>query len=694
MNQAQSEAPQAKREPVEHRQLGRVRVDDYHWMKDPDWQKVLRDPALLRADIRDYLTAENVYTEQVLGATKDLQEQLRAEMQARIDPDDRSPPTPDGEWDYYYRYAPEAEHPIYARTKRSGGAEQVLLDANSRAVGQDYFKIIATMHSPDHRLFAFAEDVQGSEVYRVWVMEIASGAMVGPAIEACTGDFCWSADSGHIFWIYRDDHGRPTRVMRRAIGRDFDHLVYQENDPGFFLGVKAARSGQAVFIDCGNQETSEAWFIPGATPDAAPILIEQRQAGMRYEVDDWGGRLIIRTNDQAEDFRLMVADYARPARADWVELLGHRAGRFVVEMAPFARHLAVLVRVKANTEILLLDAQGAERRIGFDEPAYVVRIEDGFAFDTDMLRFRYSSMTTPTQWFDYDMASGDRLLVKAQKILSGHEPGDYVTTRLEIAARDGVLVPVTLLHRRDVAADGSAPLLLYGYGAYGIPTDPGFRANVLSLVDRGFVYVIAHIRGGTELGWGWFLAARGLRKAVSFTDFIDVADGLIGRGMARAGHIVGLGGSAGGLLMGAVLTMRPDLWAGIIAAVPFVDVLNTMSDESLPLTPPEWPEWGNPLVDDAAYDAIAAYSPYDNIRPLPYPAVLATGGLSDPRVTYWEPAKFVARLRAASTGTQPILLHMEMTAGHGGSAGRFDALKQVALTYAFALWAVGLAEVR
>ncbi|OZB40142.1 MAG: S9 family peptidase [Acidiphilium sp. 34-60-192] len=685
-------APQAKRERVELTQLGRVRVDDYAWMKDPDWQKVLRDPSVLRADIRDYLNAENAYTETVLGGTATLQATLRAEMEARIDPDDRSPPMPDGAWSYYYRYAPGAEHPIYARTPRAGGAEQILLDANLRAVGQDYFKIIAAVHSPDHRLFAFAEDVQGSEVYRVWVMEIASGAMIGPAIEACTGDFCWSPCSQHIFWIYRDDHGRPTRVMRRVVGRDFDHLVYQEWDPGFFIGVNAASSGRAIFIQCGNQETSEAWFIPGESPDAAPLLIEARREGVRYEVADWGGRLIIRTNDGADDFRLMEAGYAQPGRAHWRDVLAHEAGRFIVDMVAFADYVAVLVRVNANTEILLLQRDGTVRRVGFDEPAYVVRIEDGFEFATQTLRFRYSSLTTPTQWFDYDMASGARVLVKAQKIPSGHDPADYVTVRLESVARDGARVPVTLLHRRDVSPDGAAPILLYGYGAYGIPTDPGFRANVLSLVDRGFVYVIAHIRGGTERGWNWFLAARGQTKAVSFTDFIDVAEDLIGRGMARAQRIVGMGGSAGGLLMGAVLTMRPDLWAGIIAAVPFVDVLNTMSDDSLPLTPPEWPEWGNPLRDEAAYDAIAAYSPYDNIRPLPYPAVLATGGLSDPRVTYWEPAKFVAKLRAASTGTQPILLHMEMSAGHGGSAGRFDALKQVALTYAFSLWAVGLSD--
>ncbi|GAA5265656.1 oligopeptidase B [Acidiphilium sp. MT5] len=686
-----SAAPQAKRAPVTLTQLGRVRVDEYAWMKDPDWQKVLRDPSVLRADIRDYLDAENGYTETVLGGTAALQATLRAEMEARIDPDDRSPPMDDGAWSYYYRYAPGAEHPIYARTPRAGGAEQILLDANVRAVGQDYFKIIAAAHSPDHRLFAFAEDVQGSEVYRVWVMEIATGAMVGSAIEDCTGDFCWSACSQRIFWIYRDDHGRPTRVMRRVVGRDFDQLVYQERDPGFFLGVNAASSGRAIFIQCGNQETSEAWFIPGDAPDAAPVLIEARRDGVRYEAVDWGGRLIIRTNDQADDFRLVEASYAQPGRAHWRDVLAHEAGRFIVDVVAFADFLAVLVRVNANTEILLVPRVGDVRRIGFDEPAYVVRIEEGFEFDTTILRFRYSSLTTPTQWFDYDMARGERVLVKAQKIPSGHEPSDYVTTRIESVARDGTLVPVTLLHRRDVRPDGAAPILLYGYGAYGIPTDPAFRANVLSLVDRGFVYVIAHIRGGTERGWNWFLAARGTRKAVSFTDFIDVAEDLIKRGMAQAGRIVGLGGSAGGLLMGAVLTMRPDLWAGIIAAVPFVDVLNTMSDDTLPLTPPEWPEWGNPLVDEAAYEAIAAYSPYDNIRPLPYPAVLATGGLSDPRVTYWEPAKFVAKLRAASTGTQPILLHMEMKAGHGGSAGRFDALKQVALTYAFALWAVGLA---
>jgi oligopeptidase B len=344
--------------------------------------------------------------------------------------------------------------------------------------------------------------------------------------------------------------------------------------------------------------------------------------------------------------------------------------------------------VDANDSIIVTRRDGSTFSIEVDEPAYMLRLIPGYEYSTSTIRYVYSSPTTPSQWFDHDLITSEKTLLKTQEIPSGHDPAAYETRRLTARAADGAAIPVTLLKRRDTPVDGTAPVHLYGYGSYGIAIPSGFSTNILSLVDRGWIHVIAHIRGGTEKGWNWFLDGRGAKKQNTFSDFIAVAEHLIAQDLAAPKRIVAHGGSAGGLLMGAVLNMRPDLWAGIIAAVPFVDVLNTMSDTSLPLTPPEWPEWGNPLIDDAAYDTIAAYSPYDNVAALDYPPILATGGLSDPRVTYWEPAKFIAKLRDHTTGNSPALLHINMEAGHAGAAGRFDSLKETARDYAFAVWCI------
>jgi oligopeptidase B len=419
-------------------------------------------------------------------------------------------------------------------------------------------------------------------------------------------------------------------------------------------------------------------------------VVEPRTPGLRYDVEHWDGRFLIHTNaDGAVDFKVMAAPLADPSRRAWTDWAPHRPGRYVVGIDAYKDWFVQLVRENANNSILLTQrATGAEHAIAFDEDAYALSLAGGYEFDAPTLRFVYESPTTPRRWFDYDMASRTRVLRKTQEIPSGHDPAAYVTRRLYAKAADGAEVPITVVMRADTPVDGSAPILLYGYGAYGIPMEPHFSIRNLSLVDRGWIWATAHVRGGSEKGWGWFLDGRGAKKTNTFTDFIACAEHLVAGGYGQAGRIVAYGGSAGGMLMGAIANMRPDLWAGIIGAVPFVDVLNTMSDITLPLTPPEWPEWGNPLEDEAAYQAIAAYSPYDNIAAKPYPAVLATGGLSDPRVTYWEPAKWVAKLREYSTGEAPILLKINMEAGHGGASGRFEFLKEIALDYAFAVWAL------
>jgi oligopeptidase B len=435
---------------------------------------------------------------------------------------------------------------------------------------------------------------------------------------------------------------------------------------------------------------SEQRIIPAAEPTAEPRLVEPRRPGMLYDLEHWDDRFVIRTNaDGAVDYKLMWADPPEPGAAHWREWISHEPGRFIVGISATKDHFIRLDRVNANNRIVITErASRTERPIGFDEEAYALGLEEGYEWDTPTLRYVYQSPTTPRSWFDYDMATGERTLRKTQEIPSGHDSSQYVARRLFATASDGAEVPITVLMRKDTPLDGSAPLLLYGYGAYGLPIEPGFSIRQLSLVDRGWIWATAHIRGGSEKGWGWFLDGRREKKRNTFTDFIAAAEHLTGNGYGQTSRIVAYGGSAGGMLMGAVANLRPELFAGVIAAVPFVDVLNTMSDLSLPLTPAEWPEWGDPIKDAAAYDLIAGYSPYDNVADRPYPAVLATGGLSDPRVTYWEPAKWVAKLREHTTGEAPILLHLNLEAGHGGASGRFDFLKEIALDYAFAVWAV------
>ena len=535
-------------------------------------------------------------------------------------------------------------------------------------------------------------DEQGSEVFRILIKDLSTGEILAEPVESSTGGFTWSPDGVYLFWIWRDDNGRPAKVFRRPArgGAKDDVLVFDEPDDGFFLSVGTTSSDAYIVIGSGDHETSEVRLIPAGDPTAEPKVVEPRTPGLRYDLEHWDGRFFIHTNaDDAVDFKIVTAPLDAPGRANWSDWVAHQAGRYIVGVGAYKDWLVRLMRENASNSLILTQrGTGAEHTVGFDEEAYALGLAQGFEFDTTTLRFVYESPTTPRQTFDYDMATRMRTLRKTQEIPSGHDPAAYVTRRLYATAHDGEQVPITVLMKADTPLDGSAPLLLYGYGSYGIPMEPHFSIRNLSLVDRGWVWATAHVRGGSEKGWGWFLGGRGAKKTNTFTDFIACAETLIADGYSKAGQIVAYGGSAGGMLMGAITNMRPYLWAGIIGAVPFVDVLNTMSDTSLPLTPAEWPEWGNPLEDTAAYDLIASYSPYENIAAKPYPAVLATGGLSDPRVTYWEPAKWIASLREHTTADAPMLLKINMDAGHGGASGRFEFLREIALDYAFAVWAV------
>lgn len=682
--------PVAKKVPVRIEQLGRVRVDDYQWMKDDNWQAVLRDPSLIKADVKEHLTAENAYREAMMASTLPLQAAMFEEMKGRIKEDDSSVPAADGPWEYYVRYNTGDQHPLYCRRPRGKtDGEVILLDCNKLAEGKAYSEVSATEHSPDHALFGYAEDAQGSEVYKIYVKDLATGEVLPNPIESASANFTFSPDSQWIFWTNRDDNGRPDKIFRRPARGGETALVNEETDEGMFQGIGRTADDAFIVISIGNQETSESRIIPAAAPTATPVVVEPRHVGRLYDLDHWGDRWIIRTNaDDAIDFKVVEAPTATPAKANWKDLIAHTPGRFIEGVALVKDYLGRQERADANTKIVIRDRAGAEHEIAVDEPAYALSLGGASEFDTTVMRYGYNSPSTPTSTYDYDLKTRERTLRKVQEIPSGHNPADYVVERLNAPASDGELVPVTVLRRKDTPVDGSAPLLLYGYGSYGIPMAASFATNRLSLVDRGFIYAIAHIRGGSDKGWNWFLTARRFTKKNTFTDFIAAADHLIAQNYTKAGNIVAEGRSAGGLLMGAVTNMRPDLWAGVIGGVPFVDVINTMSDTSLPLTPPEWPEWGNPLEDAAAYDYMLSYSPYDQIESKPYPALLATGGLSDPRVTYWEPEKWVAKLRPASTSGKPVLLKINMEAGHFASSGRFDYLKDIAHDYAFAVWAV------
>jgi oligopeptidase B len=668
---------------------GIVADDPYAWLRADNWQEVMRDPSVLDGEIRDYLEAENAYAAARLADTEALQATLFEEMKGRIKEDDSTVPAPDGPYAYYASYVTGGQHPRFCRQARAGGQERVVVDGDALAAGKSYFQLSGVEHSPDHRLTGYGADDRGSEYYTLRIIEAETGTEIGAPVEDTTGGLVWAADSRTFFYTRVDENHRPSKVFRHETGTDpaTDVLVYEEPDPGFFVGVGKTQSGAWIAISSHDHQTSEIRLIDAHAPAGAPRLVAARETGHEYDLDHQGERFLIRTNcDGAEDFKIVETPVADPARANWRDVVAHRPGRLILSHAVFAGHMARLERENGLPRIVVTDTATAEEHaIAFDEEAYSLGLSAGYEYDTTAIRFTYSSMTTPNQVYDYDMATRERTLRKTQEVPSGHDPERYVTRRVLAPAADGETVPVSLLYRKDTPLDGTAPLLLYGYGAYGITIPASFSTTCLSLVDRGFVYAIAHVRGGKDKGYRWYKAGRREHKANTFTDFIAAGEHLAAERFTTRGRIVAHGGSAGGMLMGAVANMAPDLFAGVIAEVPFVDVLTTMLDDTLPLTPPEWTEWGNPIEDAEAYRAIAAYSPCDNVRAQAYPNILALAGLTDPRVTYWEPAKWVARLRALKIDDNLALLRTNMDAGHGGASGRFERLKEVALAYAFAL---------
>jgi len=688
-------APKAEKRPVTITQLGKTRIDDYAWLKDENWQNVMKEPASLDDDIEAYLKAENAYVKTILGGTEGLQSEILAELKGRIKDDDSDVPSPDGPYLYGERYRPGDQHGIYIRSLKDEPAEseEILLDADALAEkakkdGHKFFNISGVSHSDDHKYLAFGVDLKGSERFVINIVELETGNTV-TTIDDTAGSFVWAKDGHTLFWVARDDNNRPSFVYRQLATDPSAKptLVYTEKDPGFFVGVSRSDTGNFIEISANDHTSSETWIIPSTNPTEEPTCLDPRQRGREYGLSDHGENFYILTNaDGATDFKIVQAPIKSPGAENWQDFIPHTPGSLIIGMESFSGHLVRLERTNALPLIIIRDMKTHEEHtISFDEEAYALGLIGGYEFDTEWMRFVYSSPTTPRQTFDYNMRTRERVLRKTMEIPSGHNPSDYKTKRLTVKARDGEDIPVTLIMRSDFKMDASAPCLLYGYGSYGITIPAGFRTSLLSLVDRGFVYAIAHIRGGKSKGYEWYTKGKLETKQATFDDFVDVGRGLVDQKYTTKGNVICHGGSAGGLLVGAALNQAPDLFGGVIAAVPFVDVLNTMSDDSLPLTPPEWPEWGNPLTDEKAYDTIAAYSPYDNVVATAYPPVLITAGLTDPRVTYWEPAKWAAKLRDHQAGDAPILLKTNMDAGHQGESGRYDALKEVALEYAFAV---------
>ncbi len=685
--------PIAARRPTFSVQHGVELVDEYAWLRADNWQEVMREPTALAPEIRAYLDAENAYTEAKLADTVALQATIYAEMKARIKEDDSTVPAPDGVWEYFVSYVTGGQYARLCRRPRGGGTEEVLIDGNKEAEGKAYWQLGAAAHSPDHRYLAYAVDKKGSELFTIKIRDLATGKDLRESIPDTRSAIVWGADSKTLFYVRLDANQRPLYVYRHRLGTPgkADELVYQESDIGFYVGIGQTQSSRFITIEAHDHQTTEVYLIDADRPESAPRLVAPREHGHEYGVDHHGDNLIITTNSQgAEDFRICEAPLADPQRANWREIVPHKPGRLILEAVAFKGHLVRLEREDSLPRIVVRRfADGAEHAVDFAEEAYSLGMSAGYEFDTTTLRFTYSSMTTPAQVYDYDMEARTRTLRKTQEVPSGHNPADYVTRRVLAPAPDGALVPLSLLYRKATPLDGSAPLFLYGYGAYGITIPASFSTGRLSLVDRGFVFAIAHIRGGKDKGYHWYTDGKLEKKVNTFTDFIAAGEFLASQNYTRRGRIIANGGSAGGMLMGVVANMAPELFLGIIADVPFVDVLNTMLDESLPLTPPEWPEWGNPIASKADFDTIRAYSPYENVAAVRYPHIFAYGGLTDPRVTYWEPAKWIARLRHRNTGDNLILLKINMEAGHGGASGRFEALKEVAVDYAFALKIAG-----
>lgn len=693
MNESVILPPKTKRIDHTEKHHGIIRHDFYHWLRAKNWQDVFKNPASLDKDIRSHLEDENAYQKNQMSDTEELQKKLFSEMKGRIKEDDSSVPVKDGPYAYGVSFTTGGEQPHYFRTLRNGGEKNIYIDGDALAKGKDYFRLGAVQYSPDHSKCAWTYDDKGSEFYTINIRNMDTLSDSDETIVNTSGDIVWDAKSEGFFYTSVDENHRPSKLYYHQLGsaQKTDKLIFEEKDPGFFLGVGGSSRNDVIYIDIHDHETSEIWLIDANAPLSAPRCVRKRQKGIEYSLTEGGDVFFILTNiNGAKDFKIMSAPFDNPQEKNWKEVVPHEPGRLILSHDAYKNFLVWLERHDGLPKIELLDRRnGIRHSIAFKEETYSLGLHGAAEYDSDTIRFSYSSMTTPSELYDYNMDSRSRVLLKRQEVPSGHDPKNYITRRLLAKADDGAEIPVSIFYRKDAKLDGSAPCLLYGYGAYGISIPDSFNTNALSLVDRGFIYAIAHIRGGKEKGFNWYEQGKHRFKRNTFTDFIACGRFLVAKHFTSHDRLIAEGGSAGGMLIGAVANMAPQDYAGIVAVVPFVDVLSTMLDASLPLTPPEWPEWGNPLQSVEDYELIASYSPYDNVCAQNYPAILAMAGLTDPRVTYWEPAKWVAKLRELKTDDHPVLLRTNMDSGHAGASGRFSRLEESAYIYAFILKVAG-----
>jgi len=681
-----SKPPIAEQRPHSFTTHGVTIEDLYAWIKDPGY------PEVTDKDVLAYLEAENAYFESVMAPHKPLTDRLYEEMKGRIKEDDSSVPQKDGDWLYWTAFETGGQYRKWWRKPVAGGPDELILDEPALAKGKEYFRLGAFSVSNNAKLLAYAIDDNGSERFEVRVKDLTTGEHLPDVIPGMLSEIVWTADDSGFLYGLANEQWRTDNARLHRLGTPIDQDVelFKEADEGFRVGVSETSSRKWIVIASGDHVTSEIYLLPADNVLAEPVCVSPRKVGREYDVDEHNGTLFIHTNDTDPNFRLCTAPIEAPG--EWTELIGPSKHFYMTGIDCFRDFFIVDGREDGldQIEIHRYDSHIAPQRIVFPEASYDAGLGNNPEYAMDVLRVGYESMVTPGTEYDYDVATGELTVLKVQEIPSGYDADKYRTERLKITARDGTEVPVSIVYPKDFPRDGSAPLFLYAYGAYGYAIPPGFSTGRLSLLDRGFAYAIAHIRGGDDLGQQWYLDGKLEKRTNTFNDFVDVAKGLISGGWTSAGKIAIAGRSAGGELMGAVVNSDPELWGAVIADVPFVDVLNTMLDESLPLTPGEWPEWGNPIEDKAAFDLIRSYSPYDQVAPHAYPPMFISGGLNDPRVTYWEPAKWAAKLRATKTDDNVLLLKTNMGAGHGGKSGRFESLREGAEEHAFVLWQLGV----
>ena len=689
--------PIAARRPHSFTLHGVTIEDPYAWLKDPDY------PEVGDVDVLAYLEAENAYFEQVMAPHRPLVDRLYEEMKARIKEDESSVPQKDGDWVYWTAFETGGQYRKWWRkpavsTDGAGGAEgkgegdQLLLDEPALAEGKEYFRLGAFAVSNNARYLAYAIDDSGAERFEVRVKDLETGEHLPEVIPGMLSEIVWTADDSGFLYGLANDQWRTDNARFHRLGTpvEDDVELFHEDDEGYRVAVAETSDRQWIVIGTGDHVTSEIRLLPANDPFAEPILVAPRKEGREYDVDAHDGTLFIHTNDTDPMWRLCTASVDAPG--DWHELIPADPHFYMTGVECYRDFFVVEGRLDGLDQIAIhrYDTPTVPQRITFPEASYAAGLGDNPEYAVDTLRLGYESMVTPGTVYDYDVATGDLTVLKVQEIPAGYDAGGYATERLKIVVRDGVEVPVSIVYPAGFKRDGSQPLFLYAYGAYGYAIPPGFSTGRLSLLDRGFAYAIAHIRGGDDLGQQWYHDGKLDKRLNTFNDFVDVAKGLIDAGWTSAGRIATAGRSAGGELMGAIVNSNPELWGAVLADVPFVDVLNTLLDAELPLTPGEWPEWGNPIEDKAAFDLIRSYSPYDNVTAQAYPPMFISGGLNDPRVTYWEPAKWAAKLREMKTDDNLLLLKTNMGAGHGGKSGRFESLREAAEEHAFVLWQMGI----